>query len=306
MKKPFVTILVTTRNVGKYIEQCLDSVFSMSYQNIEVLVVDGNSSDDTVERAKKFPIKLIEDAPSIPKAYNKGIAVATGKYVFIVNGDSIVSKKFLQKAVEVLESNTDIGIVGGIRKQIISNNIVTKLYQFRFYRLDKLGFVPSVGGNFVINRCNYNSIIDHFDEKMASGGEERYIAKQFSNFGLKILRIDEISMIHLEDTTNLINYWKKHVWYTKGKISTFFKAPTFDFDYAISFCLYFSILGLRGLGKFTLIILTVSLFTYFLIYALKFFPLSDSLKISFSETISTLLRSICVPVLFTKYVLKNL
>ncbi len=118
--KPTVTVLVLSRNVERYIKRCLKSIFSMNYKNIEVTLIDSHSSDNTCSIAEKFPVKIIKlDKPSIPKAYNTGVHTANGKYIFIINGDSTVSKTFLKKAVNILDTNTRIAIVSGTRKQLI-------------------------------------------------------------------------------------------------------------------------------------------------------------------------------------------
>ena len=61
MKKstPLVSLVIRTKNEERWISSCLDEVFKQSYKNFEVIIVDNESSDKTVEIAKQYPIKKI-------------------------------------------------------------------------------------------------------------------------------------------------------------------------------------------------------------------------------------------------------
>ena len=59
MEKPLVSIIIRTHNEERWIGSCLNSVFSQDFKDFEVIVVDDNSQDRTVDKAKKFQIKLV-------------------------------------------------------------------------------------------------------------------------------------------------------------------------------------------------------------------------------------------------------
>ena len=56
MAKELVSIIVRTKNEEKWISSCLSKIFEQNYKKIEVIIVDNNSKDKTVERAKNFPV----------------------------------------------------------------------------------------------------------------------------------------------------------------------------------------------------------------------------------------------------------
>ena len=71
--KKLVSIIIRTKNEEKWISSCLKSVFQQTYQNIEVIIVDNQSTDRTIKKSKEFPVKIITiDDESIYK-YNKTI-----------------------------------------------------------------------------------------------------------------------------------------------------------------------------------------------------------------------------------------
>jgi len=68
---PMVSIIIRTKNEERWISSCLRGVFNQTYNNIEVIVVDNNSEDQTIRRAKDYPVKIIEINDFLPgKAIN--------------------------------------------------------------------------------------------------------------------------------------------------------------------------------------------------------------------------------------------
>ena len=58
-KRPVISIIIRTKNEEKWITSCLKAVFDQDYKNFEVIIVDNNSSDHTLKRAKEFKVKTI-------------------------------------------------------------------------------------------------------------------------------------------------------------------------------------------------------------------------------------------------------
>ena len=55
-----ISIIIRTKNEERWIEQCLKKIFDQNYDNFEVILVDNNSKDNTLKKAKKFPIKVVK------------------------------------------------------------------------------------------------------------------------------------------------------------------------------------------------------------------------------------------------------
>jgi glycosyltransferase involved in cell wall biosynthesis len=88
---PLVSIVTVVRNGANTVEQCILSVLKQSYQNIEYIVVDGASTDGTVDFIRKYDdaidYYLSEADEGIYSAMNKGISLASGEYILILNSD---------------------------------------------------------------------------------------------------------------------------------------------------------------------------------------------------------------------------
>lgn len=103
--QPKISIITITYNAEKYLERTIKSVVAQTYSNIEYLIIDGKSKDKTLEIAKKYEnsiSKIIsEPDKGLYDAMNKGIAHATGDYIWFMNaGDEIFEPETLEKALE--------------------------------------------------------------------------------------------------------------------------------------------------------------------------------------------------------------
>jgi len=107
-----ISIITVVYNNKDFIEDCIDSVIAQSYQNIEYIIIDGNSNDGTLSVVKKYEkhiSKWISESDSgIYDAMNKGIKLATGEVIGMLNSDDIYSNKNVIEHVMNLFKKMDI------------------------------------------------------------------------------------------------------------------------------------------------------------------------------------------------------
>jgi glycosyltransferase involved in cell wall biosynthesis len=117
MNNPKVSIITPSYNQGKFIEQTILSVINQSYRNIEFIVIDACSTDETVEILKKyinhFSILKIEKDNGQADAINKGIKLATGDLITWINSDDILYKDSVEKVVSLFSKNPSIDFIYG-------------------------------------------------------------------------------------------------------------------------------------------------------------------------------------------------
>ena len=88
MERDKVSIIIRTKNEESWISLCLEKIFEQKYSNKEIIIVDNNSLDGTIQRAKQFNVKIIKLKKFFPgKAINQGIKEANGKYIMLLNSD---------------------------------------------------------------------------------------------------------------------------------------------------------------------------------------------------------------------------
>ena len=99
--KPYVSIIIRTKNEERWIHSCLKAVFKQEYNNFEVIVVDNNSTDTTLRRIEEFPVKVITIKDFFPgKAINEGIKSSKGEIIVCLSGHGIpVTSSWLEKLV---------------------------------------------------------------------------------------------------------------------------------------------------------------------------------------------------------------
>jgi|TARA_B110000971_G_scaffold118358_1_gene121252 rhamnosyltransferase len=109
-----ISIIIRTKNEERWIEQCLKKIFDQNYDNFEVILVDNNSKDKTLEKAKKFPVKVIKINKFLPgKAINLGIKKSTGKIIVCLSAHCIpINNNWLKKIIFALKDPNVAGVYG--------------------------------------------------------------------------------------------------------------------------------------------------------------------------------------------------
>lgn len=106
---PKFSIIVPVYNVEKYIKKCLDSIFSQTFKDYEVIVVNDGTKDKSIEIAKKYDVKIInQENQGLSEARNNGVKKATGDYIIFVDSDDYIEKDLLKKISESLDNDPDI------------------------------------------------------------------------------------------------------------------------------------------------------------------------------------------------------
>lgn len=111
--KPLISVVTVCFNAVKDIEKTILSVINQTYENIEYIIIDGGSTDGTVDVIKKYADRITywisEPDKGIYDAMNKGIKVATGEWINFMNaGDSFYSKDVIEKFLPFIDEDTYI------------------------------------------------------------------------------------------------------------------------------------------------------------------------------------------------------
>ena len=132
MLYPRVSIIIPTYNAGKYIEQCIDSIFAQIYPSFEVIVsYDSNSTDDTLAILKTLSerysliidLGMKETSGSAGKVRNRGFLRATGEFVVFVDADDVVLPDYLSSMMDVFREYPELDAVYCNYLRVIDNTI---------------------------------------------------------------------------------------------------------------------------------------------------------------------------------------
>lgn len=241
--KALVSIIILNWNGKNHLKKCLRSIKSISYSPYEVIVVDNNSKDGSAEMVKKeFPwVRLIRNSVNMGYAggNNKGIRESKGKYIFILNNDTEVTKDFLEPLVKVLESDKKAGCVQpklayGDHRDMLNavGSYLTStgfLYHYGYRKNAKLAmynkplFIYSAKGAAMLLRRSALDKVGLFDEDFFIFFEETDLCHRLWISGYTV-KYEPTSLIyHYEavDTSKQMNDYTRNYLSFRNRIASF-------------------------------------------------------------------------------------
>ena len=115
------SIITVTYNASQWLERTIQSIISQSYSKIEYIIIDGNSTDGTLDIIKKHQQSIThyisEPDKGLYDAMNKGLKLASGDYVWFINaGDTLYSENTVQEIIDTINKNNLPDIIYGETK----------------------------------------------------------------------------------------------------------------------------------------------------------------------------------------------
>ena len=231
-----ISIITITLNSEKTIRDTLNSVLSQTYKNIEHILVDGGSTDQTLAILKRYPnIKkkiFIKKKTRIYSAMNHGIKKASGDVIAILNSDDVYhSNKTISETINIIKNNPKKNIFFGDVAYFEKNNFykVSRYYSAKKFSINKMkyGLMPPHPASFIRRKVydNYGLYNEDFD-----------IASDFEIF-LKFLVVKKVNFKIINKIIvrmraggisgkNILSYFK-----TTNEIFTSFKLNNLKTNY---------------------------------------------------------------------------
>jgi glycosyltransferase involved in cell wall biosynthesis len=202
-----VSVIIPTRNSVRKIEKCLQSIVDQSYKNIEILVIDALSNDNTYEIISRFDTRRFSLEGERTRAKNFGISKSVGEFLLFIDSDMILEYRVVEECVKVCVNNT--GIVGVIiPERSIGSGFWIKVRDFerRLYvgsniesaRFFVKKFVTEVGG---------------FDEEIIEY-EEATLPQKLRENQLNVNARISSFILHDEEGFNLVKWLHKKRYYS--------------------------------------------------------------------------------------------
>jgi glycosyltransferase involved in cell wall biosynthesis len=219
-----VSIIIPVKNGEQNIENCLNAIFKQTIDPLEVIIVDGYSTDRTIEIVKKFPIKIFyENYGTVGGARRVGVENAMGTYVAFTDSDCIPKLDWLENLIK--EFNEDIVGVGGstinVGNGIWKKSIALALDSFlgsansvqdRTFKHKKQ--VKSISGcNCSYRRCDLLGV-GNFNQNLAFN-EDTELNKRLLEIG-KILYTPNSIIYHHQDR-GLREFFKRIFLFGQGR-----------------------------------------------------------------------------------------
>ena len=271
-----LSVIIVSYNSSSFLELCLHSVAKAISQleiESEVIVVDNSSSDDSCEVLNnKFPfVQLIQNDENIgfSKANNLGVSKAKGKYICILNPDTVLQENTFDEILKFYKSNIKVGFVGC---QMIDGNgmflkeskrVIPSIFssfmkvlgisKFYYSALDKdkRGYIDILAGAFMfVEKTIYDSV-KGFDEDYFMYGEDidlsyKALKKGYSNYYLGDVKIIHFKGESTDKNSVYINrfYNAMYIFYTKH-------FNKFLFTKILAYSFFKFIISIKNLSNFS-------------------------------------------------------
>lgn len=111
MYTPLISVIVPTKNSSQFLDECLLSIKNQTYPNIELIVVDNFSTDETENIARKYTNRFFRLGPERCAQRNYGALKATGEYLVFIDSDMVLSPQVIHNCVEAMKGNEFKGVI---------------------------------------------------------------------------------------------------------------------------------------------------------------------------------------------------
>ena len=113
--KPLVTIYIVNHNYGAYIQKAINSVFNQTYKNIQLLIIDNGSTDNSRELLKKISPQnasvILQKNKGLIFANNLAIKISKGKFIMRLDADDWLDKTAISTMIKEFNKNSQVGLI---------------------------------------------------------------------------------------------------------------------------------------------------------------------------------------------------
>jgi glycosyltransferase involved in cell wall biosynthesis len=200
---PLVSVVIPCYNQGHFLEEAIQSAKNQTYSNIEIIIVNDGSTDNTSTMLKSLNgIKYVEQANlGLPNARNRGTTESNGKYVIFLDADDLLYPDAVEKNIYRLMQDPSLAFVSGRYTRI---NEMGEEWHSRYHQINKDHYVEMLQTNYIGNPAAVlytRWILDiyPFDNSIKIKGCEDY------DHYLKITRMYTVAHHH-----EFISIYRKH------------------------------------------------------------------------------------------------
>lgn len=204
-----LSVVIIGRNQGSYLASCLDSIKRMRWKGaIEIIYIDTASTDDSIARAKgagAVTLRIDPPRPSAAIARNVGWKIAQYPYILFLDGDTLIDRHFVEKAMPFFASPAVAVVCGHRRERFPSASIYQRVLDLDW--IYPTGETAFCGGDAIMRKEALEKAKGYDGSLIA--GEEPELCQRLKKMGYKILRLDLPMTLHDLNIHSFSQYWKR-------------------------------------------------------------------------------------------------
>lgn len=216
---PKVSIIIPCYNQGKYVAEAINSALRQTFKDIEIVCVNDGSTDNSVEIIKSFENKyknfiFLNNEENRGVIYSRNFAIknCNGTYILPLDADDIIDPTYVEKAVKILDNNSNIGIVY-CKAKIFGN--YDKYWNLKPFNKSDILYENCIFCSVLFRKSDFLKI-GGYNNNMKYGCEDYDLWLSFIEQGLEVFQINEILFSYRQydetsrTTISLKN--KKEIW----------------------------------------------------------------------------------------------
>jgi alpha-1,3-rhamnosyltransferase len=161
---PLVSVIIPAYNHEQYVGACLESVIKQSYRNIQIIVINDGSTDNTegkilslIQNSERNISYISKENEGVCKTLNLGLSIAKGKYIAFLASDDMWAHNRIEKQVCFLEKNSSVGFIFSDSKFVFNEVVSNSRYSDYKLVLNKIFSEP-----YTIKNIYYDLILENF------------------------------------------------------------------------------------------------------------------------------------------------
>lgn len=247
--KELVSVIVPVYNVEQYLNKCVDSIINQTYSNIEIILVDDGSTDNSGKICDKYAlndkrVKVIHKSNGgLSDARNRGIDVSGGKYLAFIDSDDWIEPDMIEKMYNnAIENNADISVCQYeivYSREAVINNKSDRIFVYKGTDIVLAMYKDAVFASHACNKIYKRKLFDGIRYPVGKLYEDQYTTYKLLWKSKRLVYTEEKYYYYYMRSDSIVNrvFDEKNldVLYATEEAAEFFKDK---FDYVVPYVYY--------------------------------------------------------------------